>query len=195
MVSVLKVDINSASRLKVLAKRWQSRGKEVRTLYDLIRCYYCDISIVCIPQIRFGASPSLIVQQYRKLGKALENAAEKTYEIRKTAQLLLVGARQDSYIRHALNHFCVDPSKPFDFMAVEAGDILDSASAGTKRNIIKIASRLIKNDGLGNGVVLFHALASLFASYIFLDDTRRNGLPRDVGMLVYCPNLRRTLSD
>ncbi|KAF8542774.1 hypothetical protein BDD12DRAFT_875866 [Trichophaea hybrida] len=72
--------------LSQLVKDWNGRGKDIKSLRDLINCYYSNMRIICIPHM---ISVPTLIQQYQKLQIEIEIATQRTRQKRIEAELLM----------------------------------------------------------------------------------------------------------
>jgi hypothetical protein len=62
--------------LEQLSTFWRHRGTRIVTLRDLFLCYFRDVKLICIPNFS-TSTPSLLMSQWLKLDKEIQNATDK----------------------------------------------------------------------------------------------------------------------
>ena len=150
-------------------KKWKVRDKEIRTLKDLILCYYSGIKIICIPHNRIAPGPFLI-EQYKALYQHLVWASDETRKLRQQRGLLWDWHQLDIYLGSAFDHFSRDPVQPFNFL--NAGFRYNPVRSTFHTHILAAAIR-IKDRKQDISVNIFEKLAPLIASSILLDICRK----------------------
>jgi len=155
--------------LPKLTQEWKTRGTDIKSLTDLLGCYYSDFKIVCVPAA--GQSPKLIHDQYVKLRKAIVRASAFSAERRKAAGFLMSSEELECYTRSAFEHFFNDPTTPFNFL--DAALRNNPIPATFSDHIAKAAAVLSGTPPPLSGTKALERLAPLVASAIFLDMTRK----------------------
>ena len=159
--------------LKRLSTRWRRIGRHIKTLKDLVLCYYSGIKICCIPHHKISPGPFLI-EKYQGLYDEIQRATEITRQIRQVNGLLWDWHDLDMYLGYAFNHFCQDYSKPFNFLTAALGH--NPVHSSFHLHIIEAALRLKacrEAAPTHTKVSLFVALAPLIASSILMDVCRK----------------------
>jgi hypothetical protein len=149
-------------------------GTDVRTLEDLVRCYYSGIKIVCIPDMESHDAAS-VIERYQKLRQEIHNAAKTTKKARKKAHLLMNSDELGVYFGYAFDHFSKHALGPFNFLA--AAFHRQPVNATFKTHIIKAASCLLETRSFDTAAELFRTLSPLIASSILLEVCRK-GYPQ-----------------
>ncbi|KAA8902468.1 hypothetical protein FN846DRAFT_955469 [Sphaerosporella brunnea] len=167
--------IRGDQNLIKLVEQWEKRNKKINTLEELVRCYYTDIKIMCIPNINAKhSSPSFLLEQYSRLHEEIRQAADKTSERRKKAELLLNSDDLNAYFGYAFDHFSRNGEQPFDFLAAALAH--NPVRRTLTTHVVKAAVSLMVGT-FRSSFELFKGLAPLIASSILLDVCRKN-LPR-----------------
>ncbi|KAF8241567.1 hypothetical protein K440DRAFT_569550 [Wilcoxina mikolae CBS 423.85] len=159
--------------LSRLVKDWNDRGKNIKSLRDLINCYYFDMRIICIPHM---ISVPTLIQQYQKLQIEIETATKRTRQKRIEAELLMNDNELDLYFGYAFDHFSLKPDEPFNFL--NAAFHHNPVQSTFKDHITRTASYLIStyqtsSDITESGSKIFNQLGRLVASSILLDACRK----------------------
>jgi hypothetical protein len=155
---------------------WAGRNKKISTLEELVRCYYTDIKIICIPSLKSRSStPSFLLQQYSRVHKEIVIATDKTRESRRKAELLLNSQELNSYFGYAFDHFSGNEEKPFDFLT--AAFTHNPVQGSFTAHIVKAATELMTRGTFESSSEVFKGLAPFVASSILLE-VCRNKLPQ-----------------
>jgi len=174
-------EIPPCSNLSELQDEWHEKGNLIKTIRELVLCYYCEIEVACIPST--AGVPINITGQFDKLRSTILKATKATSDGRKAAGTLMGGENQDFYFRRAFDHFSASYGKekiPFNFLKVE--NQFESGSGAGVTHIIKAATQLMGDNRYATGIHLFTELENLLASAIVLD-ARRQDLVLELGML------------
>lgn len=153
-------------------RKWSQRGKVVKSVYDLLHCYYSSFIIICIPAA--DQPPSLISAQYTKLYHQILLASNESGHKRRAAGMLMSSEQLQGYLESAFEHFCKNFKDPFNFL--DAALATNPIATTFADQITKVASLLMERHHIENGRELFQQLAPLVASSIFIETTR-NRLP------------------
>ncbi|KAI5790575.1 hypothetical protein DFH27DRAFT_486168 [Peziza echinospora] len=168
-------DISKSPALLKLAKGWIDRGGQVKNLTDLLKYYYCEIEIICIPHYKM-ANGTFVVKQYQKLHAAMVNSVQNTCEQRNRNGMLLNWNDLEKYLGYAFNHYGKNATSPFDFL--KAAFIQNPVRSNFHTHILIAALRLMGSMGTPRFDV-FERITPLVASSILLDVYRKK-LPRMV---------------
>jgi len=152
-----------------LAHQWRTeRKKSIKSLNDLILCYYSDFKIICIPSA--NDPPHIINKQYTKLGELIGTGAQESENARKLAGLLMTSEDLDYYLEQGFDHFSTS-KLPFNFLqaAVQAKPV----SIRFSDHLLRTALILLRQRPNDSGIHLLENLAPIVASSIFLDVIRK----------------------
>lgn len=153
-----------------LASDWiTKRGRDITSLEDLIRCYYRDFKIICIPEIK-SSQHSRITTQYRRLQTAIATASESSRRSRKEVGFLMSAETLERYLEMAFDHFTTTPNLPFNFLS--AALIRSPVTQTLKDHICKLAVQYMAIYPEKPGERLFVEIAPWVASCIFLNSHR-----------------------
>lgn len=159
-----------------LAKQWVSRGKVIKSLQDLLQCYFNDFKIICIPAAKSFA-PSLVKQQYQKLHDHIRLGSESSLERRQSSGLLMSAEELENYFEYAFDHFRMHPKAPFNFRSAALSR--KPVTTTFKNHICKLTIHFMACYPDETGKDLFRRVAPLVASCIFLS-AHRSRYPEDV---------------
>lgn len=107
-------DKAQGTSLSTIAKKWRQNDRKIKSLQDLLLCYFSGFRVVCIPD--YTQRPDLLCDQYNALYEEIETASRKAQVHRKKVDLWLTGMQKAQYFEMAFNHFSESPDKPFDFI-------------------------------------------------------------------------------
>lgn len=102
-------DIVSGWRAKL-----DGTNKQIKTLQDLLECYFRRIRVVYIPQ-RGQVTPDVLCGQYRKLSKLVHSECRVSQEQKHVSWNRMNAADLDMYFNAAFDHFSENRDVPFDF--------------------------------------------------------------------------------
>lgn len=153
-----------------LASDWiTKRGRDISSLLDLIRCYYRDFKIVCIPEIK-SSQHSRITTQYRRLQTAITTASESSRRTRKDVGFLMSADTLERYLEMAFDHFTATPNEPFNFLS--AALMRSPVTQTFEDHICKLAVHYMSVFPGKTGDRLFADISAWVASCIFLNSHR-----------------------
>jgi hypothetical protein len=164
--------IENDPSLSKLVKYWgKERNKPIKTLHELILCYYSGIKIICIPHMTSPSAAPLLLAQYQKLRAEISEAVVQTKKMRIEAELLMNSEELNIYLGDAFNHFSTDATQPFNFLSAAVAH--NPVRTTFKTHIINTALRLMETNSFDAGWKVFVELAPLIASTILLDVCRK----------------------
>jgi hypothetical protein len=162
--------LKSSSEFEKYMEFWTSRGKDIQSLEDLLKCYYTSVTVIRIPRkpayMRIG-------DQVERLHKIIGDRCKSARGTREKAQMLSDANELHTYLQYAFDHFSVDLDKPFNFIEVSLNsNPIPPTFAG---NILKLAIEMKNRCKLTNGTKIFSdSLGKMVVSCILLDITRRS---------------------
>lgn len=154
------------------ADRWRAQGRQIDTIYDLIRCYYSSFSVVRLPvKGRYG----LLREQVAKLQKQISNCSERSFNTKRAARLLSTSDQLNAYLQSAFDHFSTGLNRPFNFVEVSLRNKPIPIDFGG--HILQLATAIHTRNEQQSGPWIFEALSYMVASCIMLDCVRyRKGI-------------------
>jgi hypothetical protein len=155
---------------------WVSQGREVRTMKDLLECYYSSIRVVRIPR---KGRYMLLEEQVGKLQQEIFSACSQSYSTKRRCRMLSNSEELQVYLQSAFSHFCQNLDRPFNFIEVAIKNNPIPLDFGG--NILKLAKTMRDTMEPVDAFKLFGYLSRMVASCIMLD-CARHGLK---GMLRY----------
>lgn len=169
-VSELAPSERATERIRQLMKHWDLPEKPVRSVRDLLLCYYSSVRVVYIPD--HHQYPRM-EEQTEKLDKEIQAACESSMMSKKKARMLMNADELDELFQAAFEHFSRSPDATFDLIkAARKNTAIPRDFAGNVTKIaVAIRDTLQKERPLtGNDV--FKPLSLMVASSILLECTR-----------------------
>ncbi|KAF2461117.1 hypothetical protein BDY21DRAFT_297819 [Lineolata rhizophorae] len=149
---------------------WTRRGKSIRTMKDLLGCYFSSITVVRIPN-RGGGRYMLIDEQVGKLRKVITTKCELSYYAKRKARMLSSSEELNVYLQCAFDHFANDLDTPFNFIEVAFKNNPIPLDFGG--NILKLAVAMQRVNQY-EAQQIFRRLAVMVASCVMLDCVRHS---------------------
>jgi hypothetical protein len=165
------------------ADYWTSRGKTIRTMLDLLECYYSSIRVVRIPK---KGPYMLIDQQVGKLHQEITSACSQSYTTKRRSRMLANSDELHVYLQSAFDHFAQNLDTPFNFIDVAFKNNPIPLDFGG--NILKLAVEVRNAGNFLEGPKLFRNLSVMVASCIMLDCARQDHM----GISFRFPNMPNT---
>jgi hypothetical protein len=186
------IPVNDQKLQTFAAQIRESRGSgnKIKTVKDIVLCYYSGIQIICIPHKKYANAASLgkhltcpasttelettlLIRQYYRLHKAITDATNTACSYRRNSEILMNSDELDSFLADAFNHFSYHPNIPFNFL-----------SAAFKRNpvrstfathILDMAILMMHSDiPYKSSGEVFQELSEFVASCILLEVCRKS---------------------
>lgn len=161
-----------------LIRIWKERGKRVRTILELIQCYYSTFQVIRIPR---GGRYRLLHDQVNSLHQVITASCERSFDSRKRANMLFKSFELDMHFQAVFSHFSQTLTMPFDFVAMSlrdnpipndfGGHLLQLALA-IKAHDKKSALTTPALERTRKAAFIFDRMSRLVASSISLDCVR-----------------------
>jgi hypothetical protein len=153
------------------AEYWRSRGKKIRTMKDLLECFYTSVTVVRIPS---KGRYMLMNEQVGRLYHEISKACNLAYVSRQKVRMLCNADDMQTYLQLAFDHFSKNLDKPFDFSEVSLS--INPIPLDFRGNILKLILAIwdYRGNPLSTGHDIFKPLARMVASCIMLDLTRQS---------------------
>jgi hypothetical protein len=161
--------INRDPKYKEYADYWTSRGKVIRTMKDLLECYYSSVRVVRIPK---KGRYMLIDEQISKLHQEITLSCNQSFYTKRRARMLSNSDELHVYLQSAFDHFSQNLDTPFNFVEVAFKNNPIPLDLGG--NILKLAVAVNESGVCDGGPNIFRELSSMVASCIVLDCNRQN---------------------
>ncbi|EON62430.1 hypothetical protein W97_01652 [Coniosporium apollinis CBS 100218] len=152
------------------AEYWRNRGKKIKSMKDLIECFYSSVTVVRIPT---KGRYMLINEQVEKLHQEIVSACNNAYIARQKARMLCDADGLQIYLQSAFDHFSRDLDTPFNFIEVSLKN--NPIPLDFRGNILKLALAIRdwSQDSIRSGPRIFKILGPMVASCIMLDFARQ----------------------
>lgn len=159
------------AKYKEYADYWTSQGKNVRTMKDLLECYYSSVRVVRIPK---KGRYMLIDEQVTKLHQEITLSCNQSYTTKRKARMLSNANELQTYLQSAFDHFTQNLHTPFNFIDVAFKNNPIPLDFGG--NILKLAMAVKEAGRCKGGQEIFRQLSGMVASCIALDCARSSHL-------------------
>ncbi|KAJ3460552.1 hypothetical protein MRS44_011419 [Fusarium solani] len=114
-----------STRFQELQRKWEIRGRPIKTAEELIRCYYDDFRVISIPQLT-RSSPAIvqnISDQIKALYSEIIAMSEKIRGKRKSFNLDLDTSSLNAYLHRSAMALGRDYRDSLDFHELSDGDV------------------------------------------------------------------------
>ncbi|KAH8624551.1 hypothetical protein IG631_21290 [Alternaria alternata] len=180
----------SSAQVTMLIEKWRKRNRPIRSLRDLLHCYYASFQVVRLPEAK----------DLPRLSKQVSQLHDTIVETCKTSCLnkqkvgFLSSAEDLSFlIQKAFTHFSKDLNRPFDFKSYSL--IRNPIPQNLGGHILRVAIVMQRQYPDRPGEWIFEKLSFMVASCFLYDcATYRKGKPHDL-FADYQPNFEDALVD
>jgi hypothetical protein len=107
--------MEAKERFRDLARKWQRREKTIRSIEDLLGCYYSSVHVIRIP---VKGRYMLIDEQIGKLYEMILLQCRLSHETKRRARMASNGDDLQMYLMAAFDHFARKLDVPFNFIDV-----------------------------------------------------------------------------
>lgn len=150
-----------------LRNYWVGRGRRIRTMKDLLECYYSSITVVRIP----GEGRYMMIDdQVKKLHQVITRRCAESFNAKRRSRMLSNSDNLNVYLQCAFDHFSQDLHTPFDFMDISFK--INPIPLDFGGNILKLAVAM--KAQFDNPRKIFKELSLMVASCILLDCVRQD---------------------
>jgi hypothetical protein len=146
---------------------WGNQGRVVRTMKELLECYYSSIRVVRIPR---KGRYMLLEDQIGKLQQEIFSACVQSHSTKRRCRMLSNSEELQVYFQSAFSHFCQNLDRPFNFIEVAMKNNPIPLDFGG--NILKLAKTMQDIMEPADPFKLFGYLSRMVASCIMLDCAR-----------------------
>jgi hypothetical protein len=171
LLATVAGSINRDAKYREYADFWTGRGKHIRTMKDLLLCYYSSVRVVRIP--KKDGRYMLIDEQVSKLHQEITASCNHSYYAKRRARMLSNSDELHVYLQCAFDHFSQNLDRPFNFIEVAIKNNPIPLDFGG--NILKLAVAIKDRSQWEGGPKIFRELSYMVASCVTLD-LARNGL-------------------
>jgi hypothetical protein len=166
LMAAVAGSIGREPKFKEYSDFWLARGKQIRTMKDLLLCYYSSVRVVRIPK---KGRYMLIDDQISKLHQEITMSCSWSYYAKRKARMLSNSDELHVYLQSAFEHFSLNLDKPFNFIEVAMKNNPIPLDFGG--NILRLAVA-IKEVCRFDGPRIFRELSTMVASCTLLDCVR-----------------------
>ncbi|KAH8684241.1 hypothetical protein BGZ60DRAFT_397086 [Tricladium varicosporioides] len=153
------------------AKFWRNRDREIRTVEELLLCYYSAVKVVRLPT---DANLNIVHQQTERLYEEIKAGCKAAQNRKSSLRMLLDAENMQEYLQFAFDHYSHSLDVPFDF--IQASFLHSPIPSNFGRSILKLAISSIKSQGRLDSKSIFNKISNLVGSCIMLDAVRNNVL-------------------
>jgi hypothetical protein len=158
--------VNRDPEYSNLRDQWNESGRHVRTMKDLLECYYSSITVVRIPG---GSRYMMIDDQIRKLQEVITRRCVESFNAKRRSRMISNSEILNVYLQCAFDHFSRDLDKPFNFMDISFK--INPIPQDFGGHILKLAVAL--KARFNDPGRIFKELSHMVASCILLDCVRQ----------------------
>lgn len=158
--------IDRDPKYRDLRDYWVGRGRRIRTMKDLLQCYYSSITVVRIP----GEGRYMMIdEQVGKLHDVIARRSAESLNTKRRSRMLSNSDTLNVYLQCAFDHFAQDLHTPFNFMDVSFK--INPIPLDFGGNILKLAVAL--KNRFDEPKRIFKELSYMVSSCILLDVARQ----------------------
>jgi len=146
---------------------WVGRGRRIRTMKDLLECYYSSITVVRIP----GEGRYMMIdQQVAKLHQVVTHRCLESFNAKRRSRMLSNSDNLNVYLQCAFDHFSQDLHSPFNFMDISFK--INPIPQDFGGHVLKLAVAM--KAQFDDPRKIFKELSHMVASCILLDCVRQD---------------------
>ena len=163
--------LKSNPKIEECVRFWSSRGKQISSIEDLLKCYYSSIVAVRVPN---KGSYMIMDQQIEKLQKEIVERCFLAQEKKKRLRTISNSDELQIYLQLAYEHFSKHLDVPFDFVehAMKANPIPQDFGGNILRLALTIRDCFTSSFMPMSGEMIFKNLSHMVASCVMLDFVR-----------------------
>jgi hypothetical protein len=163
-----------------LADQWRQRGRSIKNIYDLLRCYYSTFRVVPIPA---KGRYQLLNDQVEQLHASITSALELSFKAKQRARMLSDSDELNTYFQSAFEHFALRQGLRIPFNFVEVSLKMNPIPQNFAEHILQLATMTKLRSPGRTSEWIFGRLSVMVASSIILDCVRyRKGQWTDAAM-------------
>jgi hypothetical protein len=167
LMSKIKNAIHIDLVFRNYAELWRQKGKQIRSMEDLIKCYYSSITVVRIPA---KGRYMLINQQLEKLHDRIAQACDAAFYTRERVRMLPHADELNEYLEAGFKHFSKRLDVPFNFVEIAVRNHPVPQNFGD--HVSNLAADMQRKHEYNDATVIFEALSPFVASCLLLDAVR-----------------------
>jgi hypothetical protein len=180
----------ASAQVTRLVEKWRKRNRPIRSLRDLLHCYYASFQVVRLPEAK---DLPRLSKQVSQLHDTIVETCKTSYLNKQKVGLLSSADDLSFYIQNAFTHFSKDLDQPFDFKSYSL--IRNPIPQNLGDHILRIAITIQRRHPNWPGEWIFEKLSCMVATCFLYDCiTYRKGKPHDL-FGDYQPNFEDALFD
>ena len=162
---------NDPQLTSIIEALGQSVASTLHTVADLLRHFYASVTVINLPS---RAHHMRMDSQVRELYDSIKKRSWESYEIKRSARVLLKAERLERVVASVFNHFSQNLDSPFDFLsqAMQQNPIPSTLGDNILRFILAFQRSAQDNHIKHDARRLLLALVPVLASSIMLDAER-----------------------
>ncbi|KAH7084592.1 hypothetical protein FB567DRAFT_445911, partial [Paraphoma chrysanthemicola] len=178
----------SSSQVTRLVEKWRRRNRPIRSLRELLRCYYASFQVVRLPEAK---DLPRLSRQVSQLHNTIVETCKISFLNKQKVGLLSSSEDLSFYIQQAFTHFSRNLNHPFDFKGYSL--IRNPIPQNLGGHILRVALMIQRQYPTRSGAWIFERLSFMVASCFLYDcTTYRKGKPHDL-FADYQPNFEDAL--
>jgi hypothetical protein len=167
LLGAVQNSLSEEPYLKALKRHWRHRGRKIKSVSDLIHCYYSSFKVVHIPG---EGRPNLLLSQIDKLRAEMVSCCEESYHAKRRARMLLKWDELEIFMHAAFDLFSTNLETPFNFIEVSLKTNPIPKTIGG--NILQLAIAMQRKSPKTKSARVFAALSNVAASCVLLNCVR-----------------------
>lgn len=162
----------SSSQVMKLVEKWRRRNRSIRSLRDLLHCYYASFQVVRLPEAK---DLPRLSKQVSQLHSTIVDTCKTSYLQKQKVGLLSSAEDLGFYIQQAFTHFSGNLNQPFDFKKYSL--IRNPIPQNLGGHILRVAIMIQRQSPGKSGSRIFEDLSFIVASCFLYDcTTYRKGM-------------------
>jgi hypothetical protein len=164
--------VYSSSQVTKLVEKWRKRNRPIKSLRELLRCYYASFQVVRLPEAK---DLPRLSRQVSQLHGVIVETCKISYLNKQKVGLLSSAEDLSFYIQQAFTHFSKNLNDPFDFKGYSL--IRNPIPQNLGGHILRVALMIQRQYSSRSGDWIFERLSFMVASCFLYDcTTYRKGM-------------------
>jgi hypothetical protein len=170
-LEAIKKALEKKKELKEKVAFWIKRNVNIKTIKNLLECYYASVKVIRIPKLH---DPELLEHQVSKLYDTISAKCNESQERRRQCRMRLDAVKLHLYLRNAFDHFATYADKPFDFVKASFDINPISPSFGLRDGILRLAITVQPLIEDHSGLLVWQRISRVIASCFMLNAHQRS---------------------
>jgi hypothetical protein len=163
----VRFSLSNVPSLSRLAEAWERSGRPIRSISDLIYCYYSSFTVVRVPvEGRYG----LLKEQIDKLRLHIKRGCKASFQAKRDDRMLSNSDELGIFLQSAFTHFAQTLDTPFNF--IDASLRNNPIPKDFGGNILQLAIGMLQ--ATRDSEWIFDRLSFVVASSVHLDCVRHD---------------------